>query len=140
MFVLRVNHDIELRDCGPVHATELFALIEANRAYLREWLPWLDDTTRLQHVEHFLRESRRKADNGNGQTFMINRQGRIVGVLGQHYVDRIDRKTELGYWLDQNHQGQGIMTRVVSRMVQYVFDELDLNRVILHCAAGNAKS
>src|SRR6185436_13104105 len=108
MFVLPVSEDIKLRECGPNDAAELFGLVEANRDHLREWLPWLDETTRLQHVEQFLRDSRRRSDNGNGQTFMITLRDRIVGVLGQHYLDQVDHKTELGYWLDRQHQGCGI--------------------------------
>ena len=123
-----------------MHAAELFALVESNRTYLRQWLPWLDETTRPQHIDQFLRESRRRSDNGNGQTFMVMYRGRIVGVLGQHFVDRVDRKTELGYWLDAGHQGRGIMTMAVARMVDHSFEDLELNRVVLHCAAGNARS
>jgi ribosomal-protein-serine acetyltransferase len=140
MFVLPVSDSVALRECTPNDAVELFALVETNRVHLREWLPWLDDTTRLQHIEQFLRESRRRSDRGSGQTFMITAGGRIVGVLGQHYVDRVDNKTELGYWLDQEHQGTGLMTRAVGRMLRHIFDDLDLNRVVLHCAAENRRS
>ena len=140
MFILPVTEDIELRECGPHHAAELFALVQSNRVHLREWLPWLDQTTRPQHVEQFLRECRRRADDGNGHTFMIMTQGRIVGLMGQHYVDTVDRKTELGYWLDAGHQGRGIMTCAVARTVDYVFDDLDLHRIVMHCAVGNTRS
>jgi ribosomal-protein-serine acetyltransferase len=140
MFVISVCKEIELRESDPVHAPELFDLIETNREHLRRWLPWLDQTTRLQHVQQFLRESRRKAMNGNGQTFLVINSGRIVGVLGEHNIDRVDRKTELGYWLDQGHEGRGIMTQAVERLLGHIFDDLDLNRVVLSCAVGNVKS
>ena len=77
---------------------------------------------------------------GNGRTFVVICNGRIVGVLGEHYIDRVDRKTELGYWLDREHQGRGIMTQSVDRLVRSLFDDLDMNRVVLSCAVGNARS
>ena len=36
-------------------ASELFALTQASRSYLRRWLPWLDDTTCKQDTEKFIR-------------------------------------------------------------------------------------
>src|SRR5689334_23061814 len=117
MFILRVDDEVALVECAPSHALELYALIEANRAHLRQWLPWLDETTRLQQVEQFLRDSRRKADQGNGQTLLLMVNRRIVGVVGQHYIDRVDAKTELGYWLGAEHQGRGLMTRAIARVL-----------------------
>ena len=140
MFLLRVDEEVTLTDCAPSHAGELFALIDANRAHLRRWLPWLDDTVRLQQIEQFLRESRRKAEMGNGRTLMLMVNRRIAGVIGQHYIDRVDAKTELGYWLAADQQGRGLMTRAIARVLVHVFDDLELHRVVLQCGAENAKS
>jgi ribosomal-protein-serine acetyltransferase len=140
MFLLQVDKDLALAACVPTYAVELFALIEANREHLREWLPWLDETTRLQQVEQFLRDSRRNADNGAGQTLLLLERRRIVGVLGQHYIDRVDKKTELGYWLDAACQGRGLMTRAMTRLLEHIFTDLELNRVVLHCGVENIRS
>src|SRR5690242_11027138 len=126
MLILHAGDGVDLRECTPGHAGELFSLIEFNRKYLREWLPWLDETTKLSQVDKFLREARRKADNGDGQIFLVFVAGRIAGVIGEHYVDRIDRKTEIGYWLDSRCQGRGVMTRAASRMVEHIFADLNL--------------
>ena len=140
MFALQVDKELVLSACAPSHATELWALIEANRPHLREWLPWLDETTRIQHVDQFLRDSRRKAENGAGQTLLLLENRRIVGVLGQHYIDGIDKKTELGYWLDAGSQGRGLMTRAMTRLLEHIFTDLELNRVVLHCGVENTRS
>jgi ribosomal-protein-serine acetyltransferase len=66
--------------------------------------------------------------------------GSLAGVVGQHYVESVNRRTELGYWLDAGHQGQGIVTRSVARLVDYAFVEQNCHRVIIHCAVGNVKS
>ena len=66
--------------------------------------------------------------------------GVLAGVLGQHHIDSLNRKTEIGYWLDLAHQGRGIVTRSTARLTDYAFNEQDCNRVVLHCALGNVKS
>ena len=45
MFRLKIDDDLELQLLEERHAEELFALTDENRDYLREWLPWLDNTT-----------------------------------------------------------------------------------------------
>ena len=81
-----------------------------------------------------------QADDHNGFTFGIVCEGVLAGVIGQHYLDSSNRRTELGYWLDAGHQGRGIVTRAAARLTGYAFSDQDCNRVILQCAVGNTRS
>jgi len=47
----KINPGLELRLLQPEHAKELFAVIDANRATLREWLPWVDATVKVADSE-----------------------------------------------------------------------------------------
>ncbi len=42
MFRTRIGAETELAMIEHRHARELFALIETNRAHLREWMSWVD--------------------------------------------------------------------------------------------------
>ncbi|HEX4999398.1 MAG TPA: GNAT family protein [Terriglobia bacterium] len=140
MLTLRVNQSVELKECGPHHAPALFALVEANRARLRQWLPWLDETTEIAHVERFLRDSRRRAEQENAYTFVARCEGRIIGVVAENSIDWRNRRVELGYWIDHEYQGRGIVTQSVARLTRRAFEDLGLNRVAIHCAVGNTRS
>ena len=50
MFSHRIDEDTELRLHHERHADELFVLVDRNRAYLWEWLPWLDGTVGFTRV------------------------------------------------------------------------------------------
>ena len=56
MFFYPITDSLRLRPLRLADTDELFALTEANRAYLRQWLPWLDtvksaaDTRKLYSV------------------------------------------------------------------------------------------
>jgi ribosomal-protein-serine acetyltransferase len=140
MLTLRVNDNVDLKECGPHQAAALFAVIEANRPYLRQWLPWLDDTTSVEQVDRFLRDSRKKAEHDNGYTFIVRYDNRIVGVMAENSIDWRNRRAELGYWVDQAHQGKGIITLSVARLMRRAFEDLALNRVTIQCAVGNTRS
>lgn len=137
---LRISESLELRQISEDDAHELTELIDRNRAYLKQWLPWLDNSTDIHDTARFIGRSLEQAWDENGLTFGIICKGSLAGVLGQHYLDCLNRRTELGYWLDAGRQGHGIVTRSVARLVEYAFVEQNCHRIIIHCAVGNTKS
>jgi ribosomal-protein-serine acetyltransferase len=52
----------------------------------------------------------------------------------------VNRKTEIGYWLSEKFQGQGLVTKSVSELCHFAFQKLDMNRVQIKCAVGNTPS
>ena len=126
---------LELRD-----ADELFAITELNRDYLRAWLPWLDNITRLEDTRAFIRASQAQASQRNGTQLAIKAEGRIAGIVGHHQIDRRNRLTSLGYWIGQTYQGRGLVTRATSALLDHAFDEERLNRVEIRCAEANHRS
>ena len=137
---LRVDDYVTLREISEDDTAALTELIARNRSYLREWLPWLDSSTGLHDTARFIGRAMEQAEDDNGYTFGIVCNGTFAGVIGQHYLDSLNRRTEIGYWLDASRQGRGIITRSTARLTDYSFTDQECNRVILHCAVGNAKS
>ena len=137
---LSVNDSVELRQIEQDDVIELTELIDQNRKHLREWLPWLDNSTSITDTARFIGRSMEQAEDNNGLTLVIVCEGKLAGVIGQHYIDSLNRRTEIGYWLDAGHQGRGIVTCATARLTDYAFREQDCNRVILQCAADNTKS
>lgn len=139
-FPMTAGPDLELRLLEEADAEELFALVDANRAYLREWLPWLDQNTEVEHTRAFIRATQKQYADRNGFTCGIRRRGRLVGVVGLHGIDWPNLKTSIGYWVAEAHQGHGIVTRSCAALLPHLFEELGLNRVEIACAPGNARS
>ena len=138
--ILKVDSDVELRQLSEQDAKPLLHLIDRNRRYLREWLPWLDDTTSVIDTLQFINAVTNKALENKGYTFGILHCGVLAGVIAQHQMDHANRAAEMGYWLDADRQGLGVMTRAAARLVEFTFDKQDCNRVVVRCAAENRKS
>ena len=136
---LALDAERTLRPVAIGDLDELHALICANREYLTPWMPWAVDAEH-DNTETFLRTAREQAADGNGAHFAIVQHGRIVGVVGFHYVNRLQRSTSLGYWLSAGAQGQGTMTLAVTRLVDHAFDVWRLHRVELRAAETNGRS
>ena len=121
-------------------AEELFLAVDENRAHLREWLPWLDANTKVEHTRRFIHAALQQEERGNGFVCAIRFEGRIVGVIGYNWIRRENRSAEIGYWLGRDAMGRGIMTRCCRALVEHAFGVLDLNRVTIPVAAENVRS
>lgn len=139
-FILPVDEDIELRLFEEADASDLFQLIERGRGYLREWLPWVDYETSIEDSRSFVKRSVQSYLDNEGFNLGIRYQGQLAGVISFHTVDWPNRQVEIGYWLGVDFQGHGVMTRACRVMVDYAFRKLQLNRVAILCATGNARS
>ena len=140
MFNQRLGDDAELVLLRPHMAEALFAVVDRNRAHLRPWLPWVDLTLNVEHGRQFiLRSLNDLATNGSYQC-SIRVGGAIAGVIGCLPIDWVNKKTEIGYWLDEAHQGKGLMTRAARAVVDDLLRVLGVNRVVIRCAVDNRRS
>jgi ribosomal-protein-serine acetyltransferase len=140
MFHASVRPGLELRLLEERHAAALFAAVDRDREYLREWLPWVDATTTQDDSLAFIKASLEQFASNIGFAAGIWNENQFCGVLGTHKINWLNRKVELGYWLGRDFQGKGIVTDACRAAITHMFRELDLNRVEIHCATGNVKS
>jgi ribosomal-protein-serine acetyltransferase len=121
-------------------AEELYALTDANRAHLEEWLPWVPATRSPEDSLAFIRMTRRQVADNDGLSLAIVRDDAILGTAGFHHVDWGNRATTIGYWLAAAEQGRGTMTEAVRALVDHAFGVWDLHRVEISAAVENARS
>jgi ribosomal-protein-serine acetyltransferase len=130
-----------LRLLEEADADELFALIDANREHLGRWMPWVEHEHEPADVLPFIRATRKQiADNDGLQTAIVDPDGRIVGMVGVHNVDWMNRKSSIGYWLARDEQGHGTMTEAVRAYVDHAFATWKLNRISIQAAPENTRS
>ena len=130
---------VSLRLIEEHDAEEMYALIDANRAYLSRWMPWAAQET-IEGTRTFIRLIRTQVAENDGLNTVITVDGLIAGTVGMRGIDWRVRSTELGYWLAEAHQGRGIVTAAVAAYLDYAFDVLGLHRVVVHAGADNARS
>ncbi len=140
MFACPLGDAAELRLLEERHAAAVYALVDGNRAHLREWLPWVDATRAVDDTRAFLREAMAQYARNQGCQCGIWQGAALSGVVGQHPIDWLNGSVGLGYWLGAAYQGQGLMTRACRALVGYSFAELGLHRVEIRVAPENRRS
>ena len=121
-------------------ADELFSLTDANRRYLRQWLPWLDSVRGADDTRTFIRAARAQAARNDGVQLALTVDGSIAGVVGHHHIDWRNRSTSIGYWIGETYQGRGLTTAACRVLIARAVEKARLNRVEIRCATGNHRS
>ncbi|HTO06043.1 MAG TPA: GNAT family protein [Myxococcota bacterium] len=138
--ILRADERTSLRSLAAEDAGPLFALVDANRAYLRAWLPWLDAVREVAQIGIFIRAVAEREHAGTSLELAVVHEGELAGVCGFRRIDHDNRSGELGYWLRADRQGRGIMSACCRACVRHGFESLGLNRIELVAASENARS
>lgn len=111
-----------------------------NREYL---LPWLSDWVKAepltidQRRNIFLEWASTYDQHSNPIGIFAN--GNFVGSTGLSATDD-DGVVEIGYWVDQAHQGKGIATRVTRALSDWALAQPEIQKVILIHKVGNEGS
>lgn len=135
---LFVEEGLEISFPSENDALKLFNLVDENRAYLRQWLPWLDDVKSVDDELALIRSLSNKNDDFT--FYLIRHLGNLVGVISLNWVDWSNRSFGLGYWISQSSAGKGIITKACSRLMEHCFQDLRLHRSVIECAVENHPS
>lgn len=141
MQIIPLSWDAELRLLNLSDTDAMFALIDQDRHYLRNWLPWVDGSRDRQVTAQFIRATIQQREKNQGNHYGIWYQGSLAGTLGVHGINWANRNTTIGYWLGEKFQGKGLMTASVREYIHHlVFGQWNLNRVQIAAATDNYKS
>ena len=139
MFSLRVDDEVSIELAEEHHAQSTFDLTDRNRDHLRPWMPWVDGTVTVADTLGFLTFARAEYTAGRQFHCNLRYRGAHVGAIGMR-INRPNDKGEIGYWLDREHEGRGIVTRATRALTGAAFDQLGLHRVTIRAAVENVRS
>jgi ribosomal-protein-serine acetyltransferase len=137
---LLVDDNLMLKEIQLTDTNAIFEIIDTQRDYLREWLPFIDYTKHPGDTRAYILSLYDRLYDKRDLVFSIWYQGSVVGLMGLKGTDRDNHKTEIGYWLSSDMQGNGIVTKSCYRLTQYLFENMAMNRIQIRVGVGNEKS
>jgi ribosomal-protein-alanine N-acetyltransferase len=88
-----------------------------------------------------VRQMRREARAGRQLPFAVEYDGRFVGQLTVSNVVRGSAQfASIGYWVDEQYAGRGIIPRAVAMAVDHCFGEVGLHRIEIAIRPENTSS
>lgn len=138
--IINVDIDIELKQLEQSDARAVFNVINKQRDYLGKWLPFVAFTKEISDTEKFVESVVNSNEDSFEYVFVIRKNKEFVGLIGFKDTDKLNRKTEIGYWLSEEYQKQGIVTKSVDKLCDFAFNTLGINRIQIKCALENIPS
>lgn len=162
MFTLTVDKDISVRTLHPDDAEALFELLEKNRSRLKPWvdpsaLPETLPATRRytiecffnsidpmdamhQYPEYFSELEGYFPSSSPAKELGIWVNDTLSGVVNLSRTEDSDTAAEFGYWVAEEMEGKGVITRCVRALMNYAIDNMGIHRFVIGCAANNYRS
>ncbi|MCK8484184.1 GNAT family N-acetyltransferase [Aliiroseovarius sp. S2029] len=125
-FVIRAGR-LTLRPLGAADGEQVVGLL--NDYQVSRWLTVVPHPYRLSDFNGFLTHL---ADTSPLGGLAIEEYGQVMGVIGLDPT--------LGFWLGRVHQGRGIMTKAATALVDWAFENLEIDRMGSGYFRGNAAS
>jgi ribosomal-protein-serine acetyltransferase len=135
-----VSHEILLERLNFNDAETIFNAVDQNRSHLGAWLPFVVSTREVKDSETFIRTVISHREETFNEVYTIWFKGDFAGIIGFHNTDRINEKTEIGYWLIGEMTRKGIIHQSCRVLIQLAYEKMGMNRITIRCAIDNSSS
>ena len=126
---------------------ELRLLLRKNASHLRAVSPLprpSEDPSSLTELSNLVARQRREWRQDRGYSFVMALRHPDQPIIGRLALNNVIRgafhNAYLGYWLDESHQGRGLMQEGVRHALRFGFEVLKLHRVQIAIMPRNTRS
>ena len=140
MFKTVIDDELSIALIEESFASHYAEISQSQNEYLSQWLAWPPHCKNEQDFRLFVQRSLHDYAEGKSMTCAIVYQDNIVGNCSFNTIDHYVQKVTIGYWLSEPYQGRGIVTRVVQKLIDIAFNELDMEKVEISAAVENQSS
>lgn len=140
--LIEVNDEIVLLTASPNCYQQKYEAVMRSRDHLLPWLPWVYfyDTHGAEGMKEYQEGKAMEFANDENYAFDIFYKGEFAGCIEIMHISEVNHNCELGYWLDVEKAGKGIITQVVRFVTKLAFEEMGMHLVLIRAAQDNAKS
>ena len=138
--IIPVTDHLELRAVEERYTADLHNMVIRNKAWLQTAFDWAqhvgtEDDTRRNVLSNQMLHQR-----GYAKMFLIFKDEDLVGVLSFNAIEPANKAGYLGYWLDEAHQGQGILSQALQAFMRYYVEQGEIRRFVIKCRVANKHS
>jgi RimJ/RimL family protein N-acetyltransferase len=119
----------------------LVEVVNHDLDHLRPWMPWAQEPVTVDGQTAWWRSTVEAAEDELRDLpyGIFDPDGHVIGGTGFH-LRGAPGVVEIGYWLESGQTGRGLMTRVVSALIDAARRVDGVRQVEIKCDAANARS
>ena len=140
MFTVEVEKGLKLALVEPKFASIYLEIVSNQRDYLSEWLAWPPHAENEEFFLSFIKKSLHDYADGKSLVCAMIYQNEVAGNISFNAINHDLQKVEIGYWLRRDLQGKGIVSKSLTKLIDYAFTELNMQKVQISAAVDNQAS
>ena len=138
--IIPVSQQIELRSVEERYTTDLHNLVIKNKIFLQTAFDWAQHVGSEEDTRRNVQSNQMLHQRGYAKMFLIFRDDALVGVLSFNTIEPTNKTGYIGYWLDEDHQGQGILSQSLQAFMRYYVERGEIRRFVIKCRVANQHS
>ncbi len=96
----------------------------------------------VSDTEEFIRDTNKRYKSGSHYDWAIilKKDKKMIGTCGIPNLKVKENTAEIGYIINKKYWNRGYATEVVSRLLKFIFEDLNLQKAEAYCFMGNDAS
>ncbi|HHA1913934.1 TPA: 50S ribosomal protein L7/L12-serine acetyltransferase [Enterobacter asburiae] len=138
--VIPVSDALELRAVEERYTADLHNLVVKNKTFLQTAFDWAQHAGSEEDTRRNVQSNQMLHQRGYAKMFLIFKGDELIGVLSFNTIEPANKAGYIGYWLDEGHQGQGILSRSLQAFMRYYVERGEIRRFVIKCRVDNQHS
>jgi len=138
--IITVSETLSLQAVNESHIAALHQLVLENKDWLQQTLNWPQYVNSEQDTRQNVQGNMMLHQRGIAKMFLIFSDDRMVGVISFNQIEPSNKTGYIGYWLDENAQGKGILTAALQAFIDYYAVRGEIRRFVIKCRVDNLRS
>ncbi len=138
--IIPVSQQIELRSVEERYTTDLHNLVIKNKIFLQTAFDWAQHVGSEEDTRRNVQSNQMLHQRGYAKMFLIFHDDALAGVLSFNAIEPANKTGYIGYWLDEAHQGKGILSRSLQEFMRHYVELGTVRRFVIKCRVDNHSS
>ena len=138
--IIPVSQQIELRSVEERYTTDLHNLVIKNKIFLQTAFDWAQHVGTEEDTRRNVQSNQMLHQRGYAKMFLIFHDDALAGVLSFNAIEPANKTGYIGYWLDEAHQGKGILSRSLQAFMRHYVELGTVRRFVIKCRVDNHSS
>ncbi|HFV9236830.1 50S ribosomal protein L7/L12-serine acetyltransferase [Enterobacter mori] len=138
--IIPVSQQIELRSVEERYTTDLHNLVIKNKNFLQTAFDWAQHVGSEEDTHRNVQSNQMLHQRGYAKMFLIFHDDALAGVLSFNAIEPANKTGYIGYWLDEAHQGKGILSRSLQAFMRHYVELGTVRRFVIKCRVDNHSS
>ncbi|MDP7983794.1 50S ribosomal protein L7/L12-serine acetyltransferase [Klebsiella quasipneumoniae subsp. similipneumoniae] len=122
------------------YVSDLHQLVVKNQRWLQQSLSWAGEVRSEEETRRHVQGNVMLHQRDYAKMFLLFLEKRPIGVLSFNQIEPQNKTAYIGYWIDEDYQGQGYLSRSLQAFIHHYARSGLVRRFVIKSRVANTRS